>query len=307
MFIQQKSIRSVDRFLKALMPSNRVRLCFSITDENKSLAEKAGFNKEPGNGDTILPEGLGNTSIFNAEGRYEKLMDLPKEQRYITTIEWTWEQWCGRGETETITENRDIYRDCYQSKFVEPPALELTYFEHNGKTLIISQEFSANNVDPVLFKHAINLFLELFGECEIRRSDLSTFTPPNVKRVNWSLLPPGQYPWDKVQKHVRSLVKGIHSRYSNVMLSRQEVISRHEPDEVYIGHGGFRSYVAYVFSDKNLVILESVLSNNATYVFEKDWEKFSMLTKAEILNNSYQKARLIHSSGWEQRLNQLLT
>ena len=306
MIIKQKSIRSVDRYLKTLLPSNKIRIAVKITPELENSLNRAGFSGSLSDGDTILPNVIGHVSRFNADGRYIKLKDLPKESRYITTAEWSWEQWRGRGETETITESRDIYKDCYQRKFNPPPSLEITIVKLKSQKFAVSQEFTAINVEPELLKHAINLFLELFGECEIRRKDLSSFMPSNIKKVNWSMLPPGQYPWDKVQKHVKTILKDKHPKYSNVILDRQEKLSCYEPDSVYVGNGGFRSYVAYIFKSKKLVILESIQTDNATYIFGEDWKQVSMLTKAEVLKNSLQKDRLIHSKGWEVRLQAIL-
>lgn len=93
--------------------------------------------------------------------------------------------------------------------------------KHNGKLFVISPEITINQIKPELFKHTINLFLELFGQYEIKRKDLTSFTPANIKKVNWSMLPPGKYPWDKVQNHVKVMVKDKHSKYSNVILDRQ--------------------------------------------------------------------------------------
>jgi len=306
MLIKQSYIRLTDRYLKNLLPSNKVRIAVEITPELQDALHRAGFSSSLIEGDTILPNAVGNVSRFNADGRYIKLKNLPKELRYITTAEWSWEQWRGRGKTETITESRDIYKDCYQRKFIPPPSLELTLLKLNGQLFTVSQEFTIKQVKPELFKHVINLFLEIFGECEIRREDLSSFTPVSIKKVNWSMLPPGTYPWDKVQKHVKIIVKDKHSKYSNVILDRQETLSLYEPGEVYVGNGGFRSYVAYIFKAKKLVVLESILTDNATYIFGDDWEKVSMLTKAEILKNALHKNRLIHSKGWETRLRSIL-
>jgi hypothetical protein len=306
MLIKQKSIRSVDRFLKVLLPSNKVRLVVEISDGNKALAQKAGFTNSPGTGDTLLPTDVGNITRFNSEGKYKPLKDLPKEERYLYTVEWTWTQWRGRDQTEEVTEYRDVFKECYQQQFIAPPSLEITWVENGDSAFIVSEIFNIGSIKADLFKHAINLFLELFGECEIRRDDLSTFTPPIVKKIHWEILPPGRYPWDKVQSHVKKMVKEKNSRFSSVILDRQETISRYEPDEVYQGKGGFLSYLAYVFKDKKLVILESVLSGNATYVFDENWEQFSALTKAEILDGAYQRDRLIHSKGWENRLQALL-
>ena len=44
-----------------------------------------------------------------------------------------------------------------------------------------------------------------------------------------------------------------------------------------------------------------------TYVFEDDWEQFSQLTKAEIIQNSLVKKRIEHRSGWEAEIRRLLS
>lgn len=306
MFIKQKSVRTVRKYLSAIKSHEEFRVSVTITPEMKSLAERAGFSDDVRNGDTLLPNALGRVSRFNAEGKYIKRTDLPKEDRYITTIEWTWEQWCGRDQTETITESRDIYRECYQREFVPPPSIELTWIKKDGESYISSNATPAKSVTPEYLKHVINLFLELFGECEIRKSNMSSYFPPKLRRVNWEMLPPGEYPWDRVRAFSEKLVKDKHSRYSNVILDRQDNITLYHPDEVYIGTGGFRAYIAYVFKSKQLVVLESVIEGNATYVFGEDWMRFSVLTKAEILNEKLQKDRVIHSKGWETRIQILL-
>ena len=182
---------------------------------------------------------MGNVSKFNAEGKFIVRKDLPKERRYINTIEWTWEQWCGRNETKTITENCDIYKKCYPREFIPPPSEEITWTRLDKEILIVGREFLIKNVDRNSLKHSINLFLELFGECEIRRADLSSIRPFKVVKLNWHLLPPGEYPWQKLREHTEILVAEKHSRYSNVILSRQDHITKYEPDEVYVGNGGF--------------------------------------------------------------------
>ena len=68
----------------------------------------------------------------------------------------------------------------------------------------------------------------------------------------------------------------------------------------------FANYLAYLFPDRDLVLMESLEHGNATYVFDGNWEEFSQLTKAEILSQGLQKDRLIHSKGWENRLAEVL-
>lgn len=306
MLIKKKSIRTVERYINSVKSSQAIKLVVKVTPEQRGLVRRAGFSSMPQNGETILPAAVGITSKYNSNGKYLLHYDRPKEDRYITTIEWSWEQWCGKNQTKTVTEYRDIYKKCYQRTFIMPPGIELTWLERNGEFYVTSPCFVVSEIEPDLLKHAINLFLELFGECEIRKDDLTTFAPPNLKRVNWEMLPPGRYPWDKVHNHVQKLVKHKHPRYTNVIMDRQATLTKYEPEEVYTGAGGFRSYMAYVFKSKKLVILESIESDNATYVFGENWQEFSMLTKAEILTNQYQKDRLIHSKGWSGRLQFIL-
>ena len=304
MRIKKKSIRSIDRHISHLLPEDSVRIVVEeeVTDNLPSI----GFSSPPADGETVLPAVRGNVSKFNAEGKHIIRKDLPKELRYINTVEWTWEQWDGYGQTKTVTEERDIYRNCYQREFFPPPSEELTWVRSDKSPLIISREFSVENISKDSFKHLINLFLELFGECEIRRSDLSSFTPSDVSRVNWHFLPPGKYPWDQVLSHTRDLVKNRDPRYSKVILGRQRFITKYQPDKTFVGNGGFRAYMAYVFKKKEIVVLESILTDNATYIFGKNWENVAILTKAEVLSGGLHKERIIHSKGWRNRINKLL-
>lgn len=53
-------------------------------------------------------------------------------------------------------------------------------------------------------------------------------------------------------------------------------------------------------------VLESVYPNNVTYVFGKNWEELSKLTKAEILNGNLQDVRIIHNNNWQQEIRNML-
>jgi hypothetical protein len=55
-----------------------------------------------------------------------------------------------------------------------------------------------------------------------------------------------------------------------------------------------------------LSIVESLEYGNATYVFGKDWEALTQLTKAELIAGSLYEQRLIHRRGWEDDIRVLL-
>lgn len=83
-----------------------------------------------------------------------------------------------------------------------------------------------------------------------------------------------------------------------MMLRNCNLINECNPDFIAYGRSGFRGYIVFGFCKKNLFILESIFPNNATYIFESDWEGLSKLTKSEILNHNLQKGRLIHNANW---------
>ena len=55
-----------------------------------------------------------------------------------------------------------------------------------------------------------------------------------------------------------------------------------------------------------MYVLESVYTNNATYIFGDDWEHLSQLSKAEILKDGLQDVRLIHNDNWKHDIDEIL-
>ncbi len=46
------------------------------------------------------------------------------------------------------------------------------------------------------------------------------------------------------------------------------------------------------------ILVDHYNLDNATYVFDDDWEAFSQLTKSEIINGGLAKARIVHDRKW---------
>lgn len=305
MHIRQKRVLNVENYL-ALIPKGSFRVSFNLPSNGDTILEKAGFRLPVKPGDTILPSPIGPVSSFNADGKWTSLKDQPKESRYIRTVLWTRIQWAGRNQTEEITDERDIFRDCYPREFNAPPSVELTYAEFSGRRLIISPVYQNSETRHGEIRHVINLFLELFGECELISEALAPFVKAEVRRVHWKLLPPGEQPWEQLESHIKQSLKRYSSRTQKVIMDRAKTIKGFGPDMQVIGLGGFADYVAYIFSSKGLVLLESIKRDNAIYIFGEDWEQFSQLSKAEILNENCHLHRVIHAKGWQGRVAYIL-
>ena len=301
MTIKRTRIRNLENYIAAVPPGGSFRAIFELNgDEALALI---GLSADVGNGESILPKIVGPISRYNADGRWIIRKDLPREKRYIRTVRWSWKTWSG----EEHDEFRDIHRECYQRELDAPPAIELTYMTHESKRLIVSPAMNRTADQDATALHTINLFLELFQSCEIVSDDLRHFAPPALRQANWKLLPAGQYPWERIAAHVGHAVGRMSEAARSVILDRQKTLEALNPDECWVGEGGFDDYMAYVFNHDGLIVLESLRRDNAIYVFKGDWRPVSRLTKAQIIQADLYHARIVHSDGWKGRLAQIFT
>lgn len=302
MHIDKTKVLNEDLYLSVLPPGSTFKI---ISDADAKAFARAGIADDTARGTMFLPSIVGRISRFNAEGRHVVRRDLPKEERYIGSREFTRTEWHGRDRVE-VTDTVDYFRMCYPRELQPPPGVELTLGNDAGKLVFVSPELTYVPANGDHNKHVINLMLELFGSCEVVLEDLARLTPPEARRVNWVMLPPGEHPWDRIESHIKAVFRGKTPSVAAAVILRQDVILSHGPSSIFTGMAGFSDYIAYVFRDRGLVVLESVFYGNALYVFGENWEALSMLTKAEIIRNDLAAARIIHSRDWIAHLADVL-
>ncbi len=303
MRIDRTQIRNLDRYLSVLPPGSRFKVISEVDDQ---LLQRMGLELPATAGATALPSIVGRTTRFNAEGKWNVRRDLPKEFRFVGSRSWVRTEWRGRDQSEEVEDTVDIFRWAYPRDLIAPPSVELTYVEQLGRRAVVSPELTFQSADADLNKHVINLMLEVFRSCEIVLHDLARLTPPAELRANWVMLPPGEHPWERIEAHIGKVFAGKAPSVEKAALHRQTVILTYKPSSIWRGLGGFSDYVAYIFPDRGLVILESVHYGNALYVLGENWEDISTLTKAQIIQHNLAKHRIVHSKGWVGNLNAAL-
>lgn len=307
MFITKKRIRNVANYLKLFKSGQRLVIAVHYLPKFKKTLQKIGFTENLSIGERVLPRPLGRISMYNAEGKYMVNKNLPKETVYHQS-EWKWNQWSGYKETEEKSKIVDVPYKRYPREFIFPPSEELMIVSGSQKEKIIISKALLNDVENYGdIKHVINLFLEIFGECQLLKDDLIPPFKAEVKRLNWEVLPTGKYPWKIFSPILKKNIKNIRKGNIPVIEHRIKTITNSEPNFVAIGKGGFSGYLIFGFPTIDLYILESTRIHNATYVLGKDWEKISRLTKSEILSNEYHKDRIIHREGWYDRIMSLIS
>lgn len=302
MRINKKRIQNVDRYLIGFEANENIVIIVDDLERFSNRLASIGFDASLPLGEKVLPSVVGTISEYNANGRYEQLRELPKEVFYVTQVREI-KDW--HGNYHTVFPSIQYKR--FQTQFIEAPSQELSILKDTENNKIIaSEKIEYTDENKLLIKHTVNLFLELFGECNIVDEEFFSRQRTPIKRVSWNILPQGQMPWERMKESLSDLLDktGVESKEDS--LKRFEFINSFSPDFVATGNGGFNDYVVFGFKERNLYVLENSFAGNATYVFNNDWETLSQLTKAEILQENLQVHRLIHRKNWKRSIREIL-
>lgn len=283
MKIVKKSIRNAKQYLETL-EEKTIRMASPIlTKETKALL---GLNENLSDGSKFLPIPIGPKTEFNANGEYIPLENEPKERRVIGQRLWHWKDWGGNSHSKII----DVVRKCYKRKFIAPPSHELIYF----KERLYSEEIQIDDYETATF--IINLFLEIFKECEIVDSECNAII--EVETKNWQILPPGEHPFEIIEDRI--MKSGRSPDFIKATINRLGFYKTKNPLKIVMGSLGFAGYLMYYF-DK-YIILDSMNYGDAVYVFKPQQEDLCALSKKEILDENLHSDRIIHASGWESKV-----
>lgn len=307
MLISKKRIRNLDRYARDLNEGQEIVLVVPINQVELDRIKQIGFSDNFDSGETVLPTDIGPISKFNSEGKYIIHKDQDMETVYRQQ-EWKWNEFRGKYDKVEKSKIVDIPYQRYPRTFAPPPGIELSIATQNdGLKLIVSPILKYEHLNEEYLLHVINLFLELFSFCELRNRNLESVIRVPVTKLNWDVLPKGKKPWGELKPLIEKLRESTTDGNKAVIDKRFESINVHSPEFVALGRAGFSGYVVFGFPGKNLYILESNQTNNATYIFEENWEKLSTLTKAEILNDKLHKSRIVHRESWFSEMNKILS
>jgi len=304
MLINKKRIRNLKNYAGFIKRGRKVIVGVKDIERYKEILKKIGFTENLEAGESLLPsDSFGPVSNFNAEGKYVKHKDQPMETAY-RTVEWHWQEWNGPYDRVERSKLVDVPYKRYPRSFISPPSVEITIYRKTNNEIVLAGpaiEYSEENTSNLT--HIINLFLEIFEECQFFTEDLDEFIKTPLRRLNWRILPPGPMPWTQLQHKIAPLIKLAPKGNQPVIEYRLRTISNCKPDFTAIGEAGFKGYIILGFNSKKVYMCESLYYGNATYVFNEEWESLSKKTKAEILSDNLQDDRIIHrGEGWEEKV-----
>lgn len=298
MLITKKRINNIDVYIAPFEKEEGLYVATAINTKVLDHNLKTiGFPSIDFTGVKLIPRGIGPVTKFNAEGRFIPLKYLPKETYYRDAFI---KDWHGNFHYVGIPGKR------YQRKQISAPCQEISLITIGNNHYAISDLLPNTLEGKEQIKHVVNLFLEIFGVCEILdKNKCPEVATAKLKRANWQILPEGEIVWERVNKIVGN-IQNPNDLAGQLQKFRFKTIIKYKPDLVYYGNGGFHGYLVFVFKKNNLVLMENMVYGNATYVFRDNWEELSKLSKAEIIKYNLQEKRLVHRANWAYQISALL-
>ncbi len=288
-----KSVRSLTKIIKTCGASKKVRFTVALKDLPNDSLQRLGFDKDTCIGDYLIPSAIGKYTNFNANGEVKIRKDLPMEPESIMFYGAS-RDWHGGIHYGIRTRTQEKY----PRENISPPSETLEIIDINGSPFISTSEIDLNDKDDKRNIHLTNVMLECFSEFEIFDIEKEKAIGPKLKRLQWDILPPGEYPWEKSKAIISKATDQLDEKEKKVIEHRMQVISRRKPDFLATGRAGFSGYFVYGFKNTDVYVLESIHFDNATYVFNSDWEALSQLSKSQIINSDLPHSRIIHNGKW---------
>ncbi|WP_196140731.1 hypothetical protein [Aliikangiella sp. G2MR2-5] len=306
MVITKKRIKTLTAYTKRFRQGEP--LVVSVRSElvNHQMAVDIGFSEQLTPGESVLPEALGKVSQFNAQGREILLKDQPKETHYRQQ-EWVWKEYRGQYDYVEKSKILNVPYERYPRKTIPPPAVELCIASNGqGEKLIVADSIVFLPENEALLIHVINLFLEIFGQCEILIATSESVIRAPLKKLNWEVLAAGKKLWNELEPIVDKIVKKISVGNRKVINKRLMSINLFGPEFIAIGRAGFTGDWFFGFPEKRLFLLESMQINSATYVIENDWGVLSGLSRAELFESGLHRERIEHRDSWFNEVDEVL-
>lgn len=249
-------------------------------------------------GREVLPSANGGTTKANQHGR--KVRTQP-EQKTTRTVHISYFR---KKDGAHISYNRDF--NVYVTELASQYDMKFIFkTNEHGQQVVVSPRlhFSDENDTNLMNTHAINLFLEVFGDYEVFDKDLNPairFT----RKYDTEFLKKGTLTVTGVKELIEAADKHLRNpTESKAFAKRLFTFIEYHPKERGKTPLGFYGYIVFGFPNRGIVVLESMYKGHATYVFdESNYEEVATKTKQEVYKEHLYKERFVHTDDWEKRI-----
>lgn len=137
-------------------------------------------------------------------------------------------------------------RERYARIEFEPYNVELFLkYDEQGQLMVMTDPISYCQDNEKLLINTINIFLTNFEECEVLTENFENVMPTRIIRLNWEVLPSGDYPWERMQDDLKKVSEKSSKTAKKVLIDKCEFINSFQPDFRAYGKSGFHGYVIF--------------------------------------------------------------
>jgi hypothetical protein len=251
----------------------------------------------------IPPSSSGTWARRNREGWEIIRRDLPMVEKSFSFETPNWGDWYYGSHTV------DWSREVYQRDIVSPRIAgirvvhEGTAPEEESEVFRFELDDAFDPSDSDFARQVllgVNVLQESVGCAGIFDAEMSPEEITKYRFVSWVIFPPGSSDADYARAFVK--LPRVSSATRRLILERKEFLEKLKPKQLVFGSAfGSSTYFGALFKD-DLVIFENMESGNAIYIMFEDWEKLSKLSRTELLQNYTNYIRILHTEGWERRV-----
>lgn len=297
-----RHIRNIYKYLAKIQNNSSFYIAHYLEEHEIEILDKIGFSKEIIENEIIIPNSQFNFLTYeNVNGKEIIRKDLPQDEKYYQYVHWKTKDWGGyEHEGHTYVEKKR-----YRREYTIPFNTKIMLMKNeNGQIYIISEMLKKDETNSELIKFVMNLFLSIFDDFVVLNDSLKV--PAKINKLNFTFLRPGTYTRDEIKEHIKIKNKDVNDIENIAVYERFDYLNGfNETGEIMIGNQSFHGY--YAIKTKKYWVLESNYTNNATYLFDDNWEEYVKLTKQEVINNNLCIQRLYHNENWKRNIRRLLS
>lgn len=247
----------------------------------------------------VLPlSNNGRYSRYNRNGRSVRRKDLPKVDKTF------WGECYPYGNKNCSKVSYCYTKKVWQVEEWLPQFIEIAVNIEKEKDAFFAI-FEVNNIidkhrddfeDDLLF--AINLMQENVGRFEVYPEQVGPDEIRKWEYVDWEFLPPGKIDYAFIKRFFGKKTK----QHQKEIQDRYNYLESLSPERMVRGTNYFSKYFGAKF-ENGTVVLENTESGNAIYVFHRNWQEFSKLSRSDLRRmKSLEVARIVHSGNWKKKL-----
>lgn len=261
------------------------------------------------NGPVLPTEAAGKWSSRNLQGWDRVRKDWPRVMKTYVSESPNF------GDAATYGTHMHVWqRQVAQHQVFEPQGMTIepkVLADTGGSDVVVrfllspARSWTEAEFDTMLL-WSLNVRQENVGATGVVAAEASEQDHLRTIQLDWEVFPPGTVDevLDRMGISRGSARPGDDT--AETVEARIRVFARLKPVAYLRGRGSLDAYIGAQFAD-DLVLFENLRHGNALYILHDQWSEVSKRSRHDLLRDHDAKFdRIIHTAGWEQRLQALL-